>query len=241
MKVLAVETATSWQSVAIVEPPTVLAQVDQAAEGAHAKLLIPTIDRLLQQTSLTLEELDAFFVSIGPGSFTGLRVGLATVLGFRAVLGKPIVAVPTLEALAWNLRSVPGLLCPMLKSRRGELYWACYQWESAQTLTVLRSPSVGTFAEFVDTVQSPMTVVGEGWQTCGEALQGLLGSRATWLVPGPLSAMPASAVSVALAGMARLMSGDVAPQGVAPLYVQRAEAEVQWEKKHGRAPQSSAS
>lgn len=70
-----------------------------------------------------MRDLQGFAVSIGPGSFTGLRVGLATVLGFRAVLGTSIISVPTLEAMAWNLRDGQGVLVPVLKSRHNEVYW----------------------------------------------------------------------------------------------------------------------
>src|SRR5207244_4677454 len=85
MKVLAVETATSWQSVAILDESRVLACHDQDAAGSHAKLLLPTIDRLFSETGLTLKQLDGLVVSIGPGSFTGLRVGLATILGIWSI------------------------------------------------------------------------------------------------------------------------------------------------------------
>ena len=97
MKVLAVETATSWQSVAILDESRVLARHDQDAAGSHAKLLLPTIDRLFCETGLTLTQLDGLVVSIGPGSFTGLRVGLATLLGFRTISRLPLSVVPTLE------------------------------------------------------------------------------------------------------------------------------------------------
>ena len=96
MKVLAVETATSWQSVAILDDSRVLARHDQDAAGSHAKLLLPTIDRLFRETGLTLKQLDGLAVSIGPGSFTGLRVGLATLLGSRLIVRNPrSVARPT--------------------------------------------------------------------------------------------------------------------------------------------------
>src|SRR5882762_2319528 len=114
MKVLAVETATSWQSVAILDESRVLASHDQAAAGSHAKLLLPTIDRLFRETGLTLKQLDGLVLSIGPGSFTGLRVGLATLLG------------------------------PILNSRRGELYWALFRWTSDDRLERVVSEQVGT-------------------------------------------------------------------------------------------------
>ncbi|HQW91363.1 MAG TPA: tRNA (adenosine(37)-N6)-threonylcarbamoyltransferase complex dimerization subunit type 1 TsaB, partial [Nitrospira sp.] len=125
---LAIDTATAWQSVALLQDDQVLALLEQDAEGSHARSLMGAIDRLLRGAGLSLKDLQALAVSIGPGSFTGLRVGLATMLGFRAVLGTPIVTVPTLEAMAWNLRDVKGVLVPVLKSRHNEVYWAAYEW-----------------------------------------------------------------------------------------------------------------
>src|SRR5688572_16332853 len=100
---LAIETATAWQSVALLQDEEVLGLTEQDARGSHARSLMGAIDRLLRETNFALKDVQGLAVSIGPGSFTGLRVGLATMLGFRAVLGTPVIPVPTLEAMAWNL------------------------------------------------------------------------------------------------------------------------------------------
>ena len=110
MKVLAVETATSWQSVAILDDSRVLARYDQDAAGSHAKLLLPTIDRLLRETGVALKQLDGLAVSIGPGSFTGLRVGLATLLGFRTISRLPLAVRPTLEGMGLSLQGTVEIL-----------------------------------------------------------------------------------------------------------------------------------
>jgi len=204
MKILAVETATSWQSVAIVEGDRVLGRSDGDAAGTHAKKLLPAIDRLLASCGMALPDLDGLAVSIGPGSFTGLRVGLATLMGFRAVTGLPLAAVPTLEAMAWNLRGAPELLCPVLRARTGEVYW--------------------------------MLMFGEGWLLHQKELCGLLDRRSGASGDAPPEAMRPSAVSVGSAGAERLRRGEVAGQGLSPLYVQRAEAEIVWEQKRGGAP-----
>src|SRR5688572_23542415 len=115
MKILAVDTATSCQSVAVLKGESVLAHVEQNAQGSHAKWIVPSIDAALRAAGLEIHEMNGFAVSIGPGSFTGLRVGLATLLGFRTVLGTPLVAVPTLEAMAWSVRTTEGTVCPILK------------------------------------------------------------------------------------------------------------------------------
>src|SRR2546426_5079718 len=103
MKILAVETATSRQSVAVLDGPRVLARSDEEAAGSQARLLIPTIDRLLKTSGLTLSSLEGLAVSIGPRSLSGLRGGLATMLGLPATTGVPFAAVATFEAMVPNV------------------------------------------------------------------------------------------------------------------------------------------
>ena len=121
MKILAVDTATAWQSVALLENEALLALEEQEARGSHSRLLLPAIRRLFARTGLSLTRLDGLAVSIGPGSFTGLRVGLATLLGFRTISGLPLAAVPTLEGMAWNFRGTDISLCPIVNSRRARI------------------------------------------------------------------------------------------------------------------------
>jgi tRNA threonylcarbamoyladenosine biosynthesis protein TsaB len=211
--------------VAILDGRTVLCQSNEEAGLNHAKWLVPTIDRLLQSSGLTLSTLDGFAVSIGPGSFTGLRVGLATVMGFRMVTGLPLVTVPTLEALAWNLRAEDRPLCPVLKARTGEVYWAFYRWDHAGRPTRLVEERVGSLASLARSIPSQTVMLGEGWVTYREELHGLLAGQSHEVCGAPDEAMATSAVSVGLAGLDRLARGEVAGRGVTPFYVQRVEAE----------------
>lgn len=237
MKILAVDTATDNQSVAILDGTAVLACSDESARGSHGKLLVPTIDRLLAACGLALADLEGLAVSLGPGSFTGLRVGLATMLGFRTVTGLPLAAVPTLEALAWNHRLVGRTLCPMLRARTGEVYWAFYRWDSAEALTKVSEEAVGSLQTFAESITGPVIVLGEGWSANEESLLARFTERGVSVEPAPAQTMAASAVSVGLAGVSRLVRGERAGKGVAPRYVQRAEAELVWER---RGPAASA-
>ncbi|TAJ25675.1 MAG: tRNA (adenosine(37)-N6)-threonylcarbamoyltransferase complex dimerization subunit type 1 TsaB, partial [Nitrospirae bacterium] len=163
MKLLAIETATPQQSVAILDGTTVLGRADEDAKGKHAMKLIPMIDRLLQATGLTLAELDGLAVSIGPGSFTGLRVGLATAMGFRSVTGLPLAAVPTLDAMTWNVRHVDRLLCPVLKARTGEVYWGFYRWTSAGMLVRVTEEQIGSLEALARSIEGSTLMLGDGW------------------------------------------------------------------------------
>lgn len=124
MRLLAVETATAATRVALAVGGDVVAEVDGDGR-AHAAALLPAVERVLAEASLALDEVDAFAVSIGPGSFTGLRIGLATVKAF-ALGGRPVAGVPTLAALAWPERESADTLVASLDAQRGELYAAAY-------------------------------------------------------------------------------------------------------------------
>ena len=232
---LAIDTATAWQSVALLRDDQVLALIEQDAEGSHARSLMGAIDRLLRGAGLSLKDLQALAVSIGPGSFTGLRVGLATMLGFRAVLGTPIVTVPTLEAMAWNLRDAKGVLVPVLKSRHNEVYWAAYEWLPGTGLRTHIAEQVGPPASVARALQGAKacTLFGDGWQAYEKDIREAVEAAGGQVREVRPEHQPPSAVSVGLAGRQRLEAGQVAGPELVPCYVQRTEAEVKFDEQQG--------
>lgn len=240
MKLLAVETATARLSVAVLDGECVLGRADEDARGAHARLLVPAIDRVFQLCGLTLHDMNGLAVSIGPGSFTSLRVGLATMLGFRLATDLPLAVVPTLEAMAWNLRGEKHALCPVLRARTGEVYWAQYQWLSNGTLTQLQEERTGSVESVATTLRGPVVMFGDGWQLHRGELEKLVERQRAELHEAPAEASFPSAVSVSLSGLRRLQRGEVVARGIAPVYVQRPEAEVVWEKRGLSSPLAKA-
>lgn len=224
MLLLAVETASPRQSVALLKGETVLARSDEEARGSHARKLLPAIDRLLAGQHLGLRDLEGLAVSIGPGSFTGLRVGLATLLAFRSVTGVPLAAVPTLEGMAWNVRGENGVICPMLKARTGELYWGLFRWQ-AGVLERLAEDRVGSPRLAAESLHGPTLAVGDGWDSYGPEIVASLAPGAS-VRSAPAGAMAASAVSVGLAGLSLLARGEQAGPSLSPRYIQQAEAEL---------------
>lgn len=235
MKLLAVETATSWQSVAIVEDDRVLARSDQDAGGAHGTLLLPAIDQLLTQTGLHLTDLNGLACSIGPGSFTGIRVGVATCLGLRAATDLPLALIPTLEAMAWNAKAAALSVCPVLTSRKGEVYWAIFRWMNGGQLDRVLAEHVGAPRALAQSLTENTLVFGEGWSLMEAEIRAALPTSVSISVGSAQAAKP-SAVNVALIGMQRLQEGEIAGDRVAPLYVQRAEAELKYEQSGGISP-----
>ncbi|MDF0644205.1 MAG: tRNA (adenosine(37)-N6)-threonylcarbamoyltransferase complex dimerization subunit type 1 TsaB [Nitrospira sp.] len=235
MKILAVDTATAWQSVALLENEAVLALEEQEARGSHSRLLLPAVRRLFARTGLSLTQLDGLAVSIGPGSFTGLRVGLATLLGFRTITGLPLAAVPTLEGMAWNFRGADIALCPIVNSRRGEVYWAKFRWRGDR-LDRLVAERTGTAAQLAASLSERTMLYGEGWATEGAAVREACPDQIRTLIETPNPSATPSAVSVGLAGLDKLRRGELAGLGISPLYVQRPEAEVKYDESGGLSP-----
>lgn len=227
MLILAVETATSQQSVAILDGDQVLGFRSRDVEGSHTRWLIPTIDELLLSLSLEMRKLSGLAVSIGPGSFTGLRAGLATMLGFRLSFDLPLVAIPTLEAMAWNYRPDHEVICPLLRARAGEVYWACFRWQG-QTLVRISDDQAGSLKDLLASVQEPVWVFGEGWALLQEDV---CEERVKELKPIKSDIQATSATSVGLASLQRFQVGDFAPIGIAPHYVLPSYAETSQNKK----------
>ena len=230
MKLLAVETATRYQSVALMDGTVLLAEKSQDNCSSHAGSLIPAIQGLLASLPCPFSAIEGLAVSAGPGSFTGLRVGLSTMVGFRTVTGLPLVTVPTLEAMAWSHRSSVHPVCPMLVARTNEVYWAQFQWKDGQVVRLLED-RVGTIRDMMDSIRQPTVFFGEGWLRHQRVVMEALGDVA---ICGASESMNPSAYHVGLASLDAFQTGQVAGSHLSPHYVQRSEAEVQWDLKRRR-------
>ncbi|MFH1864609.1 MAG: tRNA (adenosine(37)-N6)-threonylcarbamoyltransferase complex dimerization subunit type 1 TsaB [Candidatus Eisenbacteria bacterium] len=127
MLILTIETSTPTERVAVVRDLSVLAEFTETVGRGHTEKLLGAVESVLSRASVRLHDLDAVVVSIGPGRFSGLRVGLATAKGLAAASGLPVAPVETLAALAESARPFAGLVCPMLDARRGEVYAALFR------------------------------------------------------------------------------------------------------------------
>lgn len=132
MRILAIDTSTAIGSVALLEASTPVAQVSEAVPQRHLEWLAPALQRLLAQVGWQPGRIDAVAVATGPGSFTGLRIGIATALIWARVQDVSIVGIPTLVAMAMNVKA-SGLICPMLDARRGEVAAALFRRDGTLT------------------------------------------------------------------------------------------------------------
>ena len=136
MKILALDSSGIVASVAVVEDDTLLAEYTVNYKKTHSQTLLPMLDEIVKMTELELESVDAIAVAAGPGSFTGLRIGSATAKGLGLAMKKPLVAVPTVDALAYNLYDAQGLICPIMDARRKQVYTGIYRFEEHQLMTL---------------------------------------------------------------------------------------------------------
>lgn len=127
MRLLAIDTSTDYLSLAVLNGDKVLARIHKKAPRSHSSLLMAMIDKVLKRSKTPLYRLDGFCISAGPGSFTGLRIGVTTIKGLSLVTGKPIAAVPTLDAIAENGRKNCGILCVVLDARKNKVYASIYK------------------------------------------------------------------------------------------------------------------
>jgi universal bacterial protein YeaZ len=128
MKLLALDSSGLVATVAIVSEDTMLAEYTVNYKKTHSQTLLPMLDEIVKMVELDLSEIDAIAVAAGPGSFTGLRIGSATAKGLGLALNKPIIAVPTLDGLAFNLYGTNKVICPMMDARRNQVYTGLYEF-----------------------------------------------------------------------------------------------------------------
>lgn len=133
MKILAIDSSGMVASVAVTEDEKLVAEYTVDYKKTHSQTLLPMLDEIKKMTELDLSAMDAIAVAAGPGSFTGLRIGSATAKGLAEALNKPIIEVPTLDGMAYNLFGYEGVICPVMDARRNQVYTGFYTFERDMT------------------------------------------------------------------------------------------------------------
>ena len=212
MKVLGIDTSTPIGSIALIDGDNLVAEHTLNIVQAHSSRLMPAIDSVLKWGNITVDALDGCAVGIGPGSFTGIRIGVATIKSVCYALDKPIVGVSTLEAIAYNLRSTNGVICPLLDARRSEIYGTAFhggtEWQRlCEDLCLPIDAFLDRLGEVTAQRRVPTTFnfVGDGLLTYGDAVRERLGERAHFA--DPIFNVPRGA-TIAHLGAQRLQHGD---------------------------------
>lgn len=209
MKILGIDTSTPIGSVALIDGDNIVAEHTLDIVQAHSSRLMPAIDSVLKWGDITVDALDGCAVGIGPGSFTGIRIGVATIKSICYAVDKPIVGVSTLEAIAYNLRWSNSIICPLLDARRSEIYGAIFEgrtkWERLSGDLCL------PINAFLDRIQEDtpadcvINFVGDGLATYGDVVRENLGDRVHFA--DAIFNVPRGG-TIAYLGAQRLQQGD---------------------------------
>jgi tRNA threonylcarbamoyladenosine biosynthesis protein TsaB len=222
MKIIGIDTATKGCSVSVVENALLLSEVTKVSSHTHAIHLMGMIDEALQISGVKLADVDGFAVTEGPGSFTGLRIGLSTAKGLAAAMQKPVVGVSSLRVLAMQLVPCPLLICPVLDARKNEVYVARYRYEKGELNQEVDAdvlpPDIA-----VSGIHEPCIFVGDGATLYKDIIESVIGKFATFALPY-YSVIRAS--TVAMLGIEKLDGKEnVVSDNLIPYYIRRSDAE----------------
>ncbi|MBI5212585.1 MAG: tRNA (adenosine(37)-N6)-threonylcarbamoyltransferase complex dimerization subunit type 1 TsaB [Nitrospirae bacterium] len=223
MKLLAIETSTMLGGVAIMDGDALIAESRLNVKVTHSERLMAEIDKTLAQSGLQIDDIDVFAVAIGPGSFTGLRVGLSTVKGLVYATGKRLVSVPTLEAFAWKVPFSRYDVCPLLDARKKEVYAGIFRWADDGFVRIMDEEAIKIDA-LMSSINEPTIFLGEGALIYKDSIKSNLGDRAFFAGPQHMVPSPAN---VAYLGMKKATAGKFEDTiTLAPMYLRKSEAEI---------------
>jgi tRNA threonylcarbamoyladenosine biosynthesis protein TsaB len=223
MRILAVDTATTSCSVAIVNRASLEAEFTLNRKETHSKHLMEMIDTILKISGFDLSAIDGFAVTKGPGSFTGLRIGISTIKGLAAASGKPIVGISSLEALAAQVALSRDLICPLIDARKGEVYFSRYR--SMNGLLKKQTDELVTHPESaLDDLKESCLFVGNGALLYKRIILEKLGRLASF---APMTHHTIRASAVAHLSMAKFNAQDTDKiEKFSPHYIRKSDAEL---------------
>ena len=223
MKVLGVDTATQSCSVAVIDDDAVLAESTLTGDETHSRHLLSLVDTVMGRAKLIPAQLDGFAVCVGPGSFTGLRIGIASVKGLAYALNKPVVGVSSLKTLAWQCQKTSHLICPLIDARKQEVYFGRYRYHNG-ALKVQGREQVASPAEAVRDIREPTVFIGNGAELYRDLLSSKLGELAHF-VSGPQQIIQAAAIArLSLSRFFSQRTDDI--HSLVPQYIRRSDAEL---------------
>ena len=223
MIVLGVETATSVGSVAIVNDKGIIGECTLDVSLNHSERLLPIIDQLLKNTDITLSRIDGLVVSLGPGSFTGLRIGISTIKGLSLASEKPVVGIPTLDSLAHHYPCAETLVCPMVDAKKKEVFAALYRWNASFELQKLTPDLAIAPQQLLRKINEQVVFLGDGCRVYESLIEEFLGSKALF---APSYLGHPRAATIACLGLEELKKGNIlALNNLTPLYIRPSDAE----------------
>ena len=228
MLILGIDTSTQRSSVCLGDEHGVVASATLARASSHAEFVTPAIRFCLREAALEVDDVSGVAVCVGPGLFTGMRVGIATAQALAHARRLPVVGLASLDLVAFPVRHVRRLLCGVLDAKRGELFWAFYRSAPAgvQRLTDFRVGPPAKLAAEVEATTEDVLAVGDG----AVAHRGLLESAGAEV--GTYSTAHPSAESLVELALPRFIREDTQrAEDLAPVYIRKADAKIGWKNR----------
>ena len=239
---LGIETSSLVSSLALLEGDTLLGEFTMQAGLTHSEQLVPHIELLLDQAQVDTSDLTGIVVAIGPGSFTGLRIGMGTAKAMAYALQIPLYGVMTMDGMAYNVPYTDRLISVLIDAQKKNVYEARYRWKENQ-LVRIQDPMVKAAADLVQELEDH----GQATLFLGDGIkrvQKLVADRTSSLEGIPLFTIAPPTVAIPRAGAMLLAARDLNgglrpsdPMTMIPYYIRRSEAEVMWEDKHKDDPE----
>lgn len=229
MKILSIDSSSKVATAAIVNEDGLIAEYTLNNKAEHSILIMEMIDNILKSSNLTIDDIDGFAVSKGPGSFTGLRIGMATIKGLSFGSNKPYISISTLDALAYSLLNFDGIICPIMDALRDSVYTGLYKNNNG-VLETLLEPSALDLEELVTLLKDKNEKViftGDGLLKHKEYLKNNLEN--VYFPPNHLSVIKAS--SLAELGLIELTKGISDDPDSSPFYLKKPQAQRELESR----------
>lgn len=225
MRILALDTSTNVATVAILEDDVIIGEYSCNKGKTHSQTLMPMVQSLLERVKLCATDIDVFSASIGPGSFTGLRIGVTTVKAMAYAAGKPVISVYTLDALAYNLPMFKGLICPMIDARNNQVFTAIYRFVNGklERLTEFLGIHINELVDIICAMEGEVIILGDACFMHKDYFIGELGERVS---VAPPNTAHASAASVAVLARNAYLEGKLEScYDMVPFYLRKSQAE----------------
>jgi tRNA threonylcarbamoyladenosine biosynthesis protein TsaB len=223
MHVLAVDTASVSGSVALLKDDCPILETVIHSGQNHSITILPTIASLLKTAKMKITDVDFFALTTGPGSFTGLRIGISLIKGFALGASKPVIGVSTLDALAMNLFASRYPICPLLDAKRGQVYTSLYEPDPHGFPERILPETVEEPRRFLESIRTPVILTGDGIEPYAALIEEVLKER-RFIAPPPLRFIRAS--SVGILALEKFRKGEVLDtMTFTPSYIRLSEVE----------------
>lgn len=236
MRVLALDSSGLVASVAVVEDAELIAEYTVNYKKTHSQTLLPMLDEIASMIELDLETIDAIAISKGPGSFTGLRIGSATAKGLGLALNKPIIEIPTVDGLAYNLWGTSAVVCPLMDARRNQTYTGLYEFTDGQMCVIEQQCAVdiAQIVEKINELKREIIFLGDGVPVFKEFIEEQVQVPYAF-APAHMNKQRAGAVA-SLACIYAEKGQMVSAQAHQPDYLRLSQAERERQEKEKRLP-----